>query len=291
MSRRSRRLSRQETALATDALQPPSFRRSLSASASIQEAAASAPEYSFQYSLDSAATYPAPAATNPFYPSLDPPEESHVSHVAAPLYADGARGFTVPVAVPGAISVQSARGRLKQKWVTGECDTVASLCPPVILRSPQKPRRKSLFEVGSPALAASPASDSTRASVYSSCESESNFSLVSEAPTVISDAPLQRPLARLQAQEKVTPRTARKAMAPSPPSPLPTPPSTPDSRPTLPQLPQYPSLSHLPDPGPAQLLPSVPDTEPGLAGEEDDLFVTLERPGKKKKEKRQMMAL
>ena len=122
MSRRSRRLSRQETALATDALQPPSFRRSLSASASIQEAAASAPEYSFQYSLDSAATYPAPAATNPFYPTLDPSEESHVSHVAAPLYADGARGFTVPVAVPGAISVQSARGRLKQKWVTGECD-------------------------------------------------------------------------------------------------------------------------------------------------------------------------
>ena len=134
-----------------------------------------------------------------------------------------------------------------------------------------------------PALAAN---DSARASDYSSCESESNFSLVSEAPTIVSDAPLQRPLARLQAQDKVTPRTARKAMAPSPPSPLPTPPSTPDSRPTLPQ---YPSLSLLPEPG--QLLPSVPDTEPGLAGEEDDLFVTLERPGKKKKEKRQMMAL
>ena len=111
---------------------------------------------------------------------------------------------------------------------------------------------------------------------------------MSEAPTIVSDAPLQRPLALLQAQDKVTPRTARKAMAPSPPSPLPTPPSTPDSRPTLPQ---YPSLSHLPDPGPAQLLPSVPDTEPGLAAEEDDLFVTLERPGKKKREKRQMMAL
>ena len=67
---------------------------------------------------------------------------------------------------------------------------------------------------------------------------------------------------------------------------MPTPPSTAVSRPTLPQ---YPSLSLLPEP--AQLLPSVPDTEPGLAAEEDDLFVTLERPGKKKREKRQMMAL
>ena len=60
------------------------------------------------------------------------------------------------------------------------------------------------------------------------------------------------------------------------PSPLPTPLSTADSRHTLPQLP---SFSYLPGPAPAQLLPSVPDTEPGLARE----FKTLDRKTRQEK--------
>ena len=105
---------------------------------------------------------------------------------------------------------------------------------------------------------------------------------------MISDHPLQRvrSLKETDSAPSPSPRTRRKATAPPPPdSPLPPAPSSPP-------MPQFPSLAELPDlEHEDQLYPSVPDIEPGQAREEDDLYVTLERPKKKKRERRMEAAM
>ena len=105
---------------------------------------------------------------------------------------------------------------------------------------------------------------------------------------MISDHPLQRvrSLREEDSAPSPSPRNRRKATAPPPPdSPLPPAPSSPP-------MPQFPSLSELPDlEQEEQIFPSVPELEPGQGREEDDLYVTLERPKKKKRERRMEAAM
>ena len=113
---------------------------------------------------------------------------------------------------------------------------------------------------------------------------------MSLAPTLISDHPLQR-VRSLKETESTpgpipSPRSRKKASAPPPPdSPLPPAPSSPP-------LHQFPSLSELPDlEQEEQIYPSVPELDPGQGREEEDLYVTLERPKKKKRERRMEAAM